>query len=205
MDTITYLALGDSLTEGVGADGPDTHFVAQHFQRLKCSKGCRLVNMGISGLTSEELYQLIVTPAIRKLIPRVSHISITTGGCDFIGWFEEGGSVPGLITTMKKTRSQVKRIFQLVRELNSKVKVQVLGFYLPPPAYDLGFSVASRVVNTMNEGYNQLCDKYGMQLVNPFKSFLHRKEYFADEVHPNQNGYDVLAHLFAGQEVAENR
>lgn len=196
MDTITYLALGDSLTEGVGADGSDTHFVAQHFQGLKCSKGCRLINMGISGLTSEELHQFIVTPAIRKLIPRVSHISITTGGCDFISWFEAGGSFLGLIKTVKKTRKQANKIFGLVRELNPSAKVQVLGFYLPLPAYELGLTLATRVVKNMNEGYEELCDKYRIQLIDPFTSFLNRKDYFADEVHPNQNGYDVLADLF---------
>jgi lysophospholipase L1-like esterase len=199
MDPITYLALGDSLTEGVGADGPDSHFVAQHFQELKCSRGCRLINMGISGLTSDELYQLVVTPAIRKLIPRVSHITITTGGCDFIDWFESGASIPGLITTMKKVRKQINQIFQSVRELNPVAKVQVLGLYLPLPAYELGFSLACRTVKKMNKGYEQLCSKYRFQMIDPFSAFLHRQEYFADEVHPNQLGYDVLARLFHGE------
>jgi lysophospholipase L1-like esterase len=33
-------------------------------------------------------------------------------------------------------------------------------------------------------------------MVDPYPSFLNRKEYFADEVHPNQTGYDELARLF---------
>ena len=196
MEPITYLALGDSLTEGVGADGPDSHFVAQHFQGLKCSQGCRLINLGISGLTSDELYELVGTPAIRKLIPRVSHITITTGGCDFIDWFEAGASISGLMTTMKKVRRQIKQIFQSVRELNSIARVQVLGLYLPLPAYEQNFSLACRTVKKMNREYEQLCSKNGMQLIDPFSAFLHHQEFFADEVRPNQQGYDVLARLF---------
>ncbi|PTX58309.1 lysophospholipase L1-like esterase [Melghirimyces profundicolus] len=196
MKPVTYLALGDSLTEGVGADGPDSHFVAQHFCHMKKTEWCRLINMGISGLTSGELYELIQTPAIRKLIPRVSHMTITTGGCDFISWYEAGASLSGLAKTMRLVRDRVGRILRLVRELNPEVPVQLMGFYLPPPAYEMGFLFASRALKSMNENYDHSCRKYGAQMVNPFDSFLHRKDFFADEVHPNQNGYNVLARLF---------
>lgn len=196
MNPITYLAMGDSLTEGVGADGADTHFVAQHFNHLKCSPRCRLVNIGISGLTSGELLDLVQTPAIRKLIPRVSHITITTGGCDFIEWFETGASLAGLRGTMRKVRDRADRILQTVRELNPEAPIQLLGFYVPLPAYELGFLFASRALHSMNVQYAKMCGKYRIQMVNPFDSFLHRKDYFADEVHPNQNGYNVLAGLF---------
>ncbi|MFC4076939.1 SGNH/GDSL hydrolase family protein [Salinithrix halophila] len=193
---VTYLALGDSLTEGIGADGPDRHLVAQVFDYLRKTEQCRVQNWGISGLTSRELFELLQTPALMKLLPRVSHITITTGGCDFIEWFEEGANLMGLVKTMRRVRNQAEKILSLVRKSNPDGDVQMLGFYLPIPAYELGLAMASRAVQTMNLSYSELCRKYEVQLVNPFEHFLHRKDYFADDVHPNQQGYDELARLF---------
>ncbi|SDW69901.1 Lysophospholipase L1 [Marininema mesophilum] len=193
---ITYLAVGDSITEGVGAEKTDRHLVAQLFGHLQKTDHCRVQNMGISGLTSKELYELLGTAALRKVIPRVSHITITTGGCDFIDWYEEGASLNHLLQTIRGVRSHADKILTLIRNLNPQVSVQMMGFYVPVPAYELGFAVASKALQTMNFTYAQLCRKFNVQLVNPFDVFLHRHDFFADEVHPNQLGYDALAHLF---------
>ncbi|SMO61733.1 GDSL-type esterase/lipase family protein [Melghirimyces algeriensis] len=202
---IIYLALGDSLTQGVGADQPDRHFVAQYFGKLKHSNECRLMNMGISGLTSGELLELIGTSAIRKLIPHATHITITTGGCDFIDWYEKGASMAVLTQSMKKVWDRTGKVMRQIRDLNPDASVQVLGFYLPLPAYEWGFKLASRVLKSMNFGYAHLSRKYGVQLVNPFDAFLYRKDFFADEVHPNQKGYNVLAELFQQSCVMEKK
>ncbi|GGE19326.1 lipase [Marinithermofilum abyssi] len=196
MNAVTYLALGDSITEGLGASGPETHFVSRLFRHLQSTPQCRLRNMGISGLTSVELYGLMQTPAMKKLLPRVSHITITTGGCDFIEWYEAGMSLTGLPRTMRQVCRHVQSILERTRQDNPSAVIQMMGFYMPPPAYELGYSLAARVLQSMNKSYQKICSKYGVQLVNPYKTFLHRTDYFADEVHPNQKGYDKLARLF---------
>ncbi|OYD08937.1 SGNH/GDSL hydrolase family protein [Paludifilum halophilum] len=196
MKPITYLALGDSLTEGVGAARPDSCFAAQYFRHIKVSERCRMRNMGISGLTSLELYSLIETPAIRKLLPRVSHITITTGGCDFIDWYESGRHFMELVRTMRRVRAQVEQLLQLVRQANDSATIYMLGFYLPLPAYEMGFLLGSRVLRSVNRAYREICKKNRVQLIDPFDSFLHRRDFFFDEVHPNQQGYDALARLF---------
>lgn len=196
MNPITYLALGDSLTEGIGASRPDRHLVAQYFDHMRNSDHCRLINMGISGLTSAELYQLVQSTALAKLVPRVSHITVTTGGCDFIAWYQgEGVNLTGLAITMKRVVKQVEQLLAHLRRLNPQAVIEVLGFYMPIPAYE-SFAIASRAVRTLNRAYGQLTKRYGAALVNPFEAFLNRTDYFADEVHPNQQGYDVLMQLF---------
>ncbi|PTM59892.1 SGNH/GDSL hydrolase family protein [Desmospora activa] len=197
MNPITYLALGDSLTEGIGASGPDRHLVAQYFTHMRNSDQCRVINMGISGLTSAELCHLVQSPALEKLIPRVSHITVTTGGCDFIAWYEgEGVNLPGLARTMKRVVKQVEQLLSHLRRLNPEATIEILGFYMPVPAYKHSVAIASRAVRTLNRAYRYLSKRYGAVLIDPFELFFNRIDYFADEVHPNQQGYDALVQLF---------
>lgn len=197
MTPVSYLALGDSLTEGIGAVSPNQHFVAQYFNHLKQSELCQMRNFGVSGMTSSELLNLITNPAVTRLLPRLTHISITTGGCDFIEMYENGPlTLRRLVKTVKKVHSQVKQILSWLRQHSPDATMQLLGFYIPLPAYELGVNKASYLVQWMNQTYAHLCQKYHAQLVNPFDTFFNRFDYFCDEVHPNQQGYDQLARLF---------
>lgn len=204
MENVIYLALGDSLTEGIGASSPDSCFVPQYFRHIKVSTGCRLLNMGVSGMTASELLRFLESPILKKLIPQVSHMTVTTGGCDFIQWYETNLTLTGLVRTMRSVRVQVGRLLDQIRQLNGEADLKVLGFYLPPPAYEKGFLLASRALRAMNLVYSQLCVQYQAYFINPFDTFLNRLDYFADEVHPNQQGYDELARLFREMKTNED-
>jgi len=194
MSEIAYLALGDSLTEGIGARVP---FVEQFFNHLRRTEDCRLRNWGVSGMTSEELFSMLGNPGIGRLVARMSHITVTTGGCDFIRTYETSGvSIISLTRTMRRVQKQVDRILGLLRQYNPEATIHLLGFYLPLPAYEQGLWLATRLITSMNQAYQRLCRQHGVHWVDPFDTFLHRHEYFADEVHPNQKGHDELARLF---------
>ncbi|MBN2908729.1 hypothetical protein JQC72_04235 [Polycladomyces sp. WAk] len=194
MSEIAYLALGDSLTEGIGARVP---FVEQFFNHLRRTEDCRLRNWGVSGMTSEELFSMLGNPGIGRLIARMSHITVTTGGCDFIRTYETNGvSIISLTRTMRRVQKQVDRILGLLRQYNPEATIHLLGFYLPLPAYEQSLWLATRLITSMNQAYQRLCRQHGVHWVDPFDTFLHRHDYFADEVHPNQKGHDELARLF---------
>ncbi|MDN4595295.1 GDSL-type esterase/lipase family protein [Polycladomyces subterraneus] len=194
MSQIAYLALGDSLTEGIGAHIP---FVEQFFDHLRRTDDCRVRNWGVSGMTSEELLSMLGNPGIGRLVARMSHITVTTGGCDFIRTYEtDGVSIISLTRTMRRVQMQVDRILGMLRQYNPEATIHLLGFYLPLPAYEQGLWLATRLITSMNQAYQRLCRKHRVYWVDPFDTFLHRHDYFADEVHPNQKGHDQLARLF---------
>jgi len=194
---IRYLALGDSLTEGVGADHPAQCAVSQFFDFLKHSTKCQLKNFGISGTTSSELLSLLEHPAITRMLPQMNLISITTGGCDFIEIYEKNQvSLKSILKTCRQIQTNVKSILSIIRGYNPSATVHLLGFYLPLPAYELGFRTANFFVQSMNRTYKQISQTFGVQFVDPYECFLHRQDYFADEVHPNQKGHDRLAKLW---------
>lgn len=47
-----------------------------------------------------------------------------------------------------------------------------------------------------SQTYEQISKSFQVSFIDPYHSFLHRKDYFADEVHPNQKGHDQLAKLW---------
>ncbi|RAL24028.1 GDSL-type esterase/lipase family protein [Thermoflavimicrobium daqui] len=195
--SVSYLAFGDSLTQGVGAASPNQHWVSQYFNHLRISDHCTYRNFGISGMTSTELFTLLNIPSLSRLIPQSTHISITTGGCDFIHLYESGSlSLKNLFQTIRKVQTQVEQILNIIRTQAPNAVVHLLGFYVPIPAYKLGEKQASWFVQTMNKCYERICNKYQIYMINPFDTFYHRFDYFCDEVHPNQSGYDEIAKLF---------
>ncbi|WP_124728005.1 SGNH/GDSL hydrolase family protein [Staphylospora marina] len=202
---VAYLALGDSLTEGIGAESPDRHFVVRLFRKLRHSDDCRFRNWGVSGMTSAELLHFVENPAILRMLPKMTHISLTTGGCDFIRLYEAGTlTLRDVVKTAREIQQRLCRILSLIRGANPTVSIYLLGFYLPPPAYELGFQKAAMAVKMMNRMYTRICERYGVTFINPFYRFLNRHEWFCDEVHPNQRGHDEISELFlSGANVQE--
>ncbi|WP_044642231.1 SGNH/GDSL hydrolase family protein [Risungbinella massiliensis] len=189
-----YLAFGDSLTEGCGADYPDQHWVAQLFQHLKHSDQCCLRNFGVSGTRSSELLELMQNPAITRMISRATHLSVSTGGCDFIELWESGPiTFGGLYKTMRKVKQNAQNILHHLRAHNPKAEIYVLGFYIPLPLYQLGIKRASWLVRTLNHFYAGMCQRVEAKFFDPFSLFLDQKELFSDEVHPNQQGYNAIS------------
>lgn len=195
--SVSYLAIGDSLTEGIGANSPRQHFVAQLFRYLKHTDHCHFRNWGISGMTSAECLQLVQNSAFQRLLPRLTHLTVTTGGCDFIELYEKQKlSISEILKSSRMVQRNVRQILSLIRRQNPRLTVYLLGFYIPLPAYEMGIEQAKRFVQAMNRTYMNLCERFRVNMVNPYPIFLDRKEYFSDEVHPNQTGYDELARLF---------
>jgi lysophospholipase L1-like esterase len=193
---VSYLALGDSLTEGIGAESPTKSFVSQFFQHIKHSDRCHMRNWGVSGMTSEELLSLVNSPGMHKLFPKMTHISVTTGGCDFIELYERGHfGLRDLLNTSRQIIDRVKSILSIITMNNPASRISLMGFYLPPPAYEWGFQTSAAIVQMMNRSYAKICEEVGCHFFNPYDVFLHRQDYFFDEVHPNQVGHDELAKL----------
>ncbi|MEN9406388.1 MAG: hypothetical protein RLZ12_672 [Bacillota bacterium] len=194
--SVLFIALGDSLTEGIGLAGVKGHWLDKCFQKLKCSTQCSWRNLGISGLTSSELLTLLSIPAFECLLARATHISITTGGCDFIEVYNEWGmDKVKFIERMEEVALRTKDIMEQIRKLNAAAKLYLLGFYIPKPAYQLDIDEVSVLVQNMNKTYCKICKRAQAVLIDPFAAFFNRFDYFHDEVHPNQDGYNCLAEL----------
>src|SRR5437870_3807915 len=73
---VTYVALGDSTVEGVGASSPELNYVSRIHARLRgVYPAARLTNLGVGGATSADVLLRQLTRAI-ELRPDLATISI---------------------------------------------------------------------------------------------------------------------------------
>jgi lysophospholipase L1-like esterase len=150
-----YLALGDSLSEGVGASGPDvTSFVALVHQDLGAD--IELMNLGVAGDTSQDLIETQLDRAANEITSRngdadpandISVVTLEIGGNDLLDVFfemvlpgicpnvEVGLETPECVEELRSAletyQPNLSLILQRLREADPDVPIYLLTLYNP--------------------------------------------------------------------------
>ncbi len=105
MESIRYLALGDSYTIGTGLDDEAGNFPSLLARRLKDETGIdvALVNLGVNGYTTRDLMREEL-PVARNARPEL--VSILIGANDIVQGSNEAGY-----------RDRLQQIYQAIKEL----------------------------------------------------------------------------------------
>ena len=163
----TVLALGDSLTQGVGASSP-AHAWPAVFERLS---GWRMVNGGVSGDTSD--MALARLPALlREHHPQLVIVSI--GGNDFL--HQQSGAA---------TRDNIRAIVQQSQSAGA----QVLLVAEPQP------SIAAALGRVSDHPmFAELAKELRVPLLeNAWSDILSDEKLRSDRIHANDAGYGQFA------------
>jgi len=166
----TLLAIGDSLTRGHGAEGQG---YAEQLQALLAAgrPGTAVVNLGIDGERSEGLAGRI-DAALAEHKPAV--VLVTSGGNDFLRRVAEA-----------ETRRHLRTVVDRVRASGA----HALVFGVPPPGLAAAVGVASDhslFADLAQEGKAHV-------LRGVVAGVLAREALKADPIHPNREGYAVMA------------
>ncbi|MET3697596.1 lysophospholipase L1-like esterase [Bacillus oleivorans] len=193
---VFYLALGDSLTEGVGASAHDKSFTSLFFDAIKQTIECEYMNYGKSARCSGELLEFLTDSKIRDLLKRATHITITTGGNDMIRAYRNNATFLEYVRTVRSLEQNLKRILQNITETNPNSKIFLMGLYNPGHTDHSLYNMANLLIQKINKVYEETAKHFRVETINPMGSFLNKPHLLADEVHPNDLGYKVLANLF---------
>ncbi|AMA73125.1 MULTISPECIES: SGNH/GDSL hydrolase family protein [Aneurinibacillus] len=193
---VYYVAMGDSLTEGVGASSIESSFAAKFFKAIRQTPYCQYVNLGRSGMSSSELLQYIEKTPVREQWQKATNITITIGGIDLIETYKRKGSMADYFTTIYKLKRNVNQLLQRITFDNPNAEVMIMGFYNPGHPDDALYSFANMLLQKVNKIYGMLAKRYNSHLVEPFHDFLNKPHLLADVVHPNDLGYETITHLF---------
>ncbi|MBT2760964.1 GDSL-type esterase/lipase family protein [Paenibacillus sp. ISL-20] len=194
-----YTAVGDSLTFGFGAM-PGSGFVPL-YRRMAEEKLRQFVaheNLGVNGLTSDELYDRVVQlPTFRYHLQQAQIITISIGGNDLIRVVKSTGGRPNrevLDAALYRCQNHVANIVKHIRKIKSPVSkpyfIRAIGLYNPYPAWTEATEYVirfNRHLMGLSDGYFRVADIY-----TPFSG--REKELMSvDGLHPNGRGYRVIA------------
>ncbi|WP_054968190.1 GDSL-type esterase/lipase family protein [Alicyclobacillus ferrooxydans] len=195
--TIHLVALGDSLTHGLG-DASGEGYVGDVAANLK-QAGYSVIqaNLGIDGLTSQGLRTEVVKPEVTQLLQSANLVLISIGGNDL----NDAAGLPAIHTArIAKARTQflsnLNAVLSTIRSVNKNATVLVIGLYNPYGNIAGARLQTDSIVETWNADEQALVSKYnGVLMVQTYDLFqLNPTRYlYIDHFHPNQAGYQRIA------------
>jgi lysophospholipase L1-like esterase len=179
---VRYLSMGDSLTEGIGADDADGAFPARLAERWR-DAGCtvELLNAGISGYTAEQI--------ISDQLPNVADFRPT------IITFQTGGNDIANGVTERDYRRNVGTILDEAVDSGAEVIVLYQNEWerSPEGANYGGTRQLRETYNKILEDEAKSRDLKMTDLRSIYKKQADNKEWVDDGLHPTADAYDEWA------------
>lgn len=216
---VTYVAIGDSLTKGVGDSTNQGGFVPLLAQSLTNESGLefKAINYGVSGNTSSQiLSRMQEKKGIRKDLKQAQLLTITVGGNDLRKAILEDASNLDLDRFEKASKAyekNLKQIIELARKDNPDLPVYVVGIYNPLYLNFPDLTELQTLVDQWNQRTEETLSAYQGVYFVPINDLLYKgidgksgvteselgKEtvtndalYDEDSFHPNHTGYEIM-------------
>lgn len=210
---ISIVAIGDSLTQGVGdSKSVGGGYVTRLTQKVQSKYKVKAEshNYGVSGDTSQQIMARIKSDQkMHQDLPKADIITVTVGGNDFMHLLQRKGLD---LTAGEIADEQVqfdKRLNQLltdIRNYNSKAPIYLIGIYNPFSIYLSNVKNAKVAFINWNKGSAKVANKFNdthfIDINNLYQPkgitkkiqktgsnpYLYKKDHF----HPNGTGYDMM-------------
>lgn len=216
---VTYVAIGDSLTKGVGDSTNQGGFVPLLAQSLTNETGLefKAINYGVSGnMSSQILSRMQEKKEIRKDLKQAQLLTITVGGNDLRKAILEDTSNLDLDRFEKASKTyekNLKQIIELARKDNPDLPVYVVGIYNPLYLNFPDLTELQTLVDQWNQRTEEILSAYQGVYFVPINDLLYKgidgksgvteselgKEtvtndalYDEDSFHPNHTGYEIM-------------
>ena len=217
--TVTYVAIGDSLTKGVGDSTNQGGFVPLLAQSLtnETDLEFKAINYGVAGNTSSQiLSRMREKKEIRKDLKQAKLLTITVGGNDLRKAILEDTSNLDLDRFDKPSKTYVKnlkQIIELARKDNPDLPIYVVGIYNPLYLNFPDLTELQTLVDQWNQRTEDTLSAYQGVYFVPINDLLYKgidgksgvteselgKEtvtndalYDEDSFHPNNTGYEII-------------
>ncbi|MGX7012499.1 SGNH/GDSL hydrolase family protein [Lactococcus cremoris] len=219
---VSYAALGDSLTEGVGDATGQGGFVPLFAKEIENSTGGSVSsqNFGKAGDTSTQIYnRMMKSKKITDGLKKANIITITIGGNDVLKVIRD--NVTKLSSMTEKDfakpeelyQARVKKLLDKIRENNPQAQIYVLGIYNPFYLNFPDLTVMQNVIDSWNTAtagvvsqekntyfipinnllYKGSGDKQAVEADSSTSAVANNLLYTEDHFHPNNIGYQIMA------------
>ncbi|MCJ0583936.1 SGNH/GDSL hydrolase family protein, partial [Enterococcus cecorum] len=159
---LNYVALGDSLTEGVGDDthkGGFVPIVADLLQDKYQLTSIEFDNFGKAGDRSDQiLKRLRKNKKMQKTLSSANIITLTCGGNDLLKVIREhifSLKERTFVKPQKQYQKQLTQLIQEIRKYNPKAPIYLLGIYNPFYLNFPEFTQMQEIVTNWNDASQQ--------------------------------------------------
>jgi lysophospholipase L1-like esterase len=203
---LKVVAIGDSLTQGVGDETESGGFVGILNHTFEDNKlNIRIENYGKRGNRTDQLLKRLENKDIASSIRRADTVLITIGSNDIMKVVKNNFTNLTLEPFQKEREEYSKRlrsIFNKVNELNPDTQIYLIGFYNPfeHPFGDI--EEFEMIINDWNEASQSVTEEFENVNYIPIADLFVQSNIELlddDHFHPNTSGYKLIA-----QRVLEN-
>lgn len=220
--SLTYAALGDSLTEGVGDATGQGGFVPLFAREVEngFDSSVKFQNFGKAGDTSTQIYTRMTTQKkIQDGLKNANIITITVGGNDVMKVIRDNFTKLSTLSTndfvqpSKDYQKELEKIFANIRKENNHAQIYVLGIYNPFYLNFPNITTMQDVIDNWNNATDEVVksekDAYFVPINDLLYKGLDGKQavedtgnsssvqndllYTGDNFHPNNTGYQIMA------------
>ncbi|HEL1237136.1 TPA: SGNH/GDSL hydrolase family protein [Streptococcus equi subsp. zooepidemicus] len=218
--SLNYIAIGDSLTEGVGDLTNQGGFVPLLSGDLRdyFNATVNTENYGVSGNTSQQiLTRMTENKEITEQLKKANLMTLTVGGNDVLAVIRKNLAnlkVSSFKKPARQYQERLRKILDLARKDNQDLPIFVLGIYNP---FYLNFQELTEmqtVINDWNKKTQEVVDDYDHVYFVPINDLLYKgvdgKEgivqstgeqttivndalFSGDHFHPNNTGYQIMS------------
>jgi lysophospholipase L1-like esterase len=195
---INYVALGDSITAGVGAYIRSNF--TQHYANMLQNHTRASVNRKVNakrGITSGELQSMLRDPSVQRDLSHVDLVTITIGGNDLLQANRLFGKTkdPAILEKAVKQyeenmRTIVATIERTKAHSQSPYLIQLIGLYNPFP--EIPYS--DYWIHQLNQNLHSMTSQH-IQYVDLESIFYYygKDALFLSRIHPNAKGHYFIA------------
>ncbi|GAA0605967.1 hypothetical protein GCM10009001_24030 [Virgibacillus siamensis] len=195
------VAIGDSLTQGVGDDVVEGGYVGilKDLMNGDGDKKVTFDNYGVRGNTTSQMYDRLDNPEVKQSLKDADVILITIGANDVMEVVKQNFTNLTLKDFQQERiayKERLKNIFDQMREYNSDAEIYLIGFYNPFAKYFPKLEELGAIVESWNSTGKKVVRQYDDITFIPTADLFAGKEadlFAADNFHPNHQGYQLIA------------
>ncbi|WP_419887791.1 SGNH/GDSL hydrolase family protein [Neobacillus niacini] len=194
------VAIGDSLTEGIGDETENGGYVGILNNTFEDNKlNITVQNFGKKGNRTDQLLKRLENEDIASAIKEADMVLITIGANDIMSVFKSNFmnvTMEPFQAERVKYMERLKAIFNKINELNPDTQIYLIGFYNPFERHFGEIKELGLIVDNWNEAGKSVSEEYkNVRFIPTIDLFSNSTiDLLAeDEFHPNTSGYKLMA------------
>ncbi|WP_406945098.1 SGNH/GDSL hydrolase family protein [Halobacillus sp. SY10] len=202
-DDLNIVAIGDSLTQGVGDSTENGGYIGileKTFNANPDTETLNITNYGKRGNRTDQMLERMEDEKIAESLQEADLILITIGANDVMKVVKNNFTslnYQDFVEEQEGYENRMRNIFSRVQELNPDAPVYLVGLYNPFNQYFTNIPELGKIMGDWNDISRRVTADYEQATFIPIRDLFEGNEeellWEEDLFHPNERGYKKMA------------